>query len=487
MQLRDAGKLDLEDTLDKHVEGAAHTPTLRRLLSHTSGLQRETHDDAWLNARFAPPAELLETLDRAEQVLPAGARFHYSNLAFALLGIVVERVAGMPYTEYVRERLLRAARARRAMTFEPRAAAATGYLVAAVRRRRLGRGAVETGAWIAAGQMWGTVGDLCRWAAFLAEPDEAVLAKETVEEMRTVQTIADHVRWLAGYGLGLQLLRDGERILAGHGGSMPGFIARARTFSPTEKVGAAALTNSSEARLGAARRSRSSRTTVDGGRSRPSRGASTSRRPTTSCRCSASGSWRRRRSSSAGGRQARGAVPGRPDWEPPRCSSGRRTTAGASSPGGSTARRCASSAATDGHGAALWPATRSRASQDHGRRPSSAYSYCSASSTFSRDARRAGKIAASSPAMIAASDEDEQRVQGSAKTTPSVERAVDQRGEHDADGDPEHGADERRDRLPRAGSCGAPAAASSRPRAACRSRACARTPSARACSRSRRG
>src|SRR5436190_21539234 len=39
LQLRDAGKLDLEDALGLHVEGAAHAPTLRRLLSHTSGLQ----------------------------------------------------------------------------------------------------------------------------------------------------------------------------------------------------------------------------------------------------------------------------------------------------------------------------------------------------------------------------------------------------------------------------------------------------------------
>ncbi len=68
-------------------------PSIRRLLSHASGLQRETHDDSWLTLRFAPPDELLETLDRAEMVLPAGARFHYSNLAFALLGIVVERVS----------------------------------------------------------------------------------------------------------------------------------------------------------------------------------------------------------------------------------------------------------------------------------------------------------------------------------------------------------------------------------------------------------
>src|SRR5690348_639956 len=48
MQLRDAGKLDLEDTLDRHIEGPAYTPTIRRLLSHASGLQRETQDDSWL-------------------------------------------------------------------------------------------------------------------------------------------------------------------------------------------------------------------------------------------------------------------------------------------------------------------------------------------------------------------------------------------------------------------------------------------------------
>src|SRR3954470_18953472 len=70
MQLRDEGKLDLEDTLDKYVEGAAHAPTLRRLLSHTSGLQRETHDDAWLERRFASVDELLATLHVAERVLP---------------------------------------------------------------------------------------------------------------------------------------------------------------------------------------------------------------------------------------------------------------------------------------------------------------------------------------------------------------------------------------------------------------------------------
>jgi CubicO group peptidase (beta-lactamase class C family) len=248
MQLRDEGKLDLEDTLDRHVEGAAHAPTIRRLLSHTSGLQRETHDDAWLHAHFADVSELLETLDRAEQVLPPGARFHYSNLAFALLGIVVERVAGVPYTEYVEQRLLQPLGLLRT-TFEPQQPAATGYLVQPYVDGVWDEAPVETGAWIAAGQMWGTVRDLCRWAAFLADPDETVLKKETVEEMRTVQSIDDHLRWTGGYGLGLMLRRDGERVLAGHGGSMPGFIAGVYV-SPAEKIGAATLTNSSTAVLG---------------------------------------------------------------------------------------------------------------------------------------------------------------------------------------------------------------------------------------------
>jgi CubicO group peptidase (beta-lactamase class C family) len=248
MQLRDAGKLDLEDTLDRHVEGAAQRPTIRRLLSHASGLQRETQDDSWLTLRFAQPDELLETLAGAELVLPSGARFHYSNLAYALLGIVVERTSGMPYKDYVPERLLQPVGLTR-VSFEPEPPAAKGYLAQPYADGVWETMGVETGAWASAGQLWGTASDVCRWGAFLADPDESVLSRSSAEEMRTVQVIDDHERWLSGYGLGLGLRRDGDRILAGHGGSMPGFIAQLM-FSAKDKVVAAALTNESEAALG---------------------------------------------------------------------------------------------------------------------------------------------------------------------------------------------------------------------------------------------
>src|SRR4029079_11190282 len=121
------------------------------------------------------------------------------------------------------------------MTFEPEQPAAKGYASQPYADGVWEAIDVETGAWASAGQLWGTVGDLCRWGAFLAEPDEAILAKKSAEEMRTVQVITEHERWLVGYGLGLILRRDGERILVGHTGSMPGFIAFLFA-SPGEKV-----------------------------------------------------------------------------------------------------------------------------------------------------------------------------------------------------------------------------------------------------------
>jgi CubicO group peptidase (beta-lactamase class C family) len=249
MQLRDAGKLDLEDPLDRHLDGVPHTPTIRRMLSHASGLQRETPGDVWVTLTFLTDEELLRDLGEAEQVLPPGARFHYSNLAFALLGQVVARVSGMPYEQYVEERILRPVGLERT-TFRATAPHAQGYLVDPYRDGVHLEQPVETGSFIPSGQLWSTVSDLARWAAFLAQPDESVLAPKTFDEMRTVQVIDDHERWTSGYGLGLQLFRDGERILAGHGGAMPGFIAALRVSSK-EKVGSVALTNSGTARLGA--------------------------------------------------------------------------------------------------------------------------------------------------------------------------------------------------------------------------------------------
>ena len=72
-----------------------------------SGLQREMPGYVWETLEFPDRAGLVSALVDARQVLPPGARWHYSNLAFALLGEVVARRSGLDYEDYVTERLLK--------------------------------------------------------------------------------------------------------------------------------------------------------------------------------------------------------------------------------------------------------------------------------------------------------------------------------------------------------------------------------------------
>ena len=94
MRLRDEGRLSLDDRLDQHLDGAEHGLTIRGLLSHLSGLQREVPGNVWETLEMPTREELLPRLAEAEKPLAHGAYWHYSNLAYSLLGEVVARVSG---------------------------------------------------------------------------------------------------------------------------------------------------------------------------------------------------------------------------------------------------------------------------------------------------------------------------------------------------------------------------------------------------------
>ena len=95
----------------------------------------------------------------------------------------------------------------------------------------------------AAGWLWSTTGDLARWADFLCTGADGVLGKSVLDEMSRVHAMVDEERWTTGWGLGLELFRRGDRVLAGHTGSMPGFLA-AFCVHRAARTGAAVLTNS---------------------------------------------------------------------------------------------------------------------------------------------------------------------------------------------------------------------------------------------------
>jgi CubicO group peptidase (beta-lactamase class C family) len=247
MQLRDEGKLDLEDRLDAHLDVPARGElTLRRMLSHGSGLQREIPGNVWETLQFPKSTEdLLAALTESEQVLAPGERWHYSNLAFVLLGEVIAKHAGMPYEDYVEARILQPLNLTRT-GFSPEAPTAVAYSVEpysdVVEREPM---LVErTGGIAAAGQLWSTVGDLCKWAAFLAAPDPDVLTPESLDLMTSVQTMADPYRWSLAWGVGLMLVRSGESIYCGHDGGMPGYLANVLVDRDTG-LGGAVLVNGS--------------------------------------------------------------------------------------------------------------------------------------------------------------------------------------------------------------------------------------------------
>jgi CubicO group peptidase (beta-lactamase class C family) len=245
MQLRDAGELTLDDTLADHIAESPHAgPTVRQMLSHLSGLQREPPGEIWESLEDPAIEDLLGQLGDAEQVLPRGAYWHYSNLAYALLGEIAARKAGKPATEVIDERLIGPLGLTRT-TWLPVEPHARGYLVDpysdVLRPEKL----VELRGSAPIGQLWSTTGDLARWAAFLAEGEPGVLERRTAEEMQAFQGLVSYVKgWRLGWGLGLQLVRDGDRVLAGHGGAMPGFLAFVG-IDPEDGIGAVALTNAS--------------------------------------------------------------------------------------------------------------------------------------------------------------------------------------------------------------------------------------------------
>ncbi len=107
MSLRDEGLLSLDDTLETYLPATKHARVpLRQMLAHASGLQREPVGNIWETLVAPEREEFLAGVEDAEQVLPAHHAFHYSNLAYGLLGQVVERVTGQDWERVVRERVL---------------------------------------------------------------------------------------------------------------------------------------------------------------------------------------------------------------------------------------------------------------------------------------------------------------------------------------------------------------------------------------------
>lgn len=115
LKLRDAGRLQLEDPIERHIPQFRRSRTLttdsprvtvRHLLGMSGGFPQ---DDPWGDRRLADTVAELEGLVSTglQYSNPPGTTWEYSNLGYALLGHVITRVTGRPYQEYITRELLR--------------------------------------------------------------------------------------------------------------------------------------------------------------------------------------------------------------------------------------------------------------------------------------------------------------------------------------------------------------------------------------------
>ncbi|MGW7816683.1 serine hydrolase domain-containing protein [Streptomyces puniciscabiei] len=244
MRLRDEGLLDLGDPLEKHLPGTgAGEATIAELLAHTAGLAAESPGPWWERTPGTLRPELSDVLGEQPLLHPVGRRHHYSNPGYTVLGALVEELRGAPWEEVLRSEILEPLGLHRTST-QPQAPHAGGWAVHPWADALLPEPLEDLGRMAPAGQLWSTTGDLARFAAFLAAGDERVLGAESVREMRTPAAPAEAADVLDGatYGLGLQIQRRDGRLLVGHSGSLPGFLANL-TLSVEDDVAAVVLAN----------------------------------------------------------------------------------------------------------------------------------------------------------------------------------------------------------------------------------------------------
>ncbi|MCU1670557.1 MAG: putative penicillin-binding protein beta-lactamase class [Blastococcus sp.] len=241
MRLRNEGRLHLDDPLDRHLPGTPFGDrTIGQLLSHLGGASAESPGGWWERTPGGSLEELAVTQD--DVVLGAARRFHYSNLGFGLLGELVARARGTSWEEAVTAEVLAPLGMNRT-TSRPVPPAASGFAVHPWADVVLPEPEHHAGVMAAAGQLWATLADLARFAAFLLGDTGDVLAPATLEEMIVPAGVDSSAPGWSAYGLGVQVLRMEGRTFIGHGGSMPGFLAGV-FVDREERTGAVDLANS---------------------------------------------------------------------------------------------------------------------------------------------------------------------------------------------------------------------------------------------------
>ncbi len=250
LRLVEQGRLRLDDPVATHLpglSGSALAPlTLRELLSHGGGVIRDSEDgDFWQLMRPYPDREELLRIaaEPSAAVLPRHERFKYSNIAYGVLGLVIEQVTGAPYGEAVRNQLLDPlglSDTGPELPPERRGEFAAGHSALSYATERAVIDHVDTAALGPATGFFSTAAGLVSFYSALLPGDDRLLSDHSSRQLR--HRVWDVKEAEYGYALGVSLNRVGEHELFGHGGGFPGHITRTLAC-PTRRTVASVLTN----------------------------------------------------------------------------------------------------------------------------------------------------------------------------------------------------------------------------------------------------
>jgi D-alanyl-D-alanine carboxypeptidase len=251
MQLRDAGKIHLDDTVSTYLPwfriqpASADDPgiTIEELLTHSAGLPREAGAH-WTEMSF-PDAAGIETFVKDHVApYPPEVRWKYSNLGFTIAGMVVEKVSGEKWAAYVQHHIFDPLGMVSSSVDRPVDGLATGY------GRRMPDGTrskmpfVDAHAMAPATGITSNVEDMARFVSLqfrTGKPGGSqILSTGALRIMHRVRMLEND--WQSGNAIGFAVRRDHDKIYVGHGGSYFGY--KTQTYMQLEpKVGVIVLTN----------------------------------------------------------------------------------------------------------------------------------------------------------------------------------------------------------------------------------------------------
>jgi CubicO group peptidase (beta-lactamase class C family) len=245
--LQERGQLKVTDPVGQHLPDwpkAWADVTLHHLLTHTGGLPRltpQTVADVGGLSRPAPPSRfrsLRDLYSSGEELQPLdfkpGEKFDYSNIGYMVLGLVIEKVSGKPYAEFMREEIFRLLGMADTGCEEPGQILkqrASGYT--RIDGTLAGASYVDTRIPSAAGAIYSTVDDLLRWDRVLAS--DRLLSASSRNKLFT-PVLADYA-----YGWWVPPSQFNRKV-QWHRGNIAGFVAIIARY-PEEELFIAVLSN----------------------------------------------------------------------------------------------------------------------------------------------------------------------------------------------------------------------------------------------------